>query len=596
MRHALVRALRTVAHRRPEPAAIVSRILATSVQTLIGGARRSAAMRSAPSTVIAAPRPRSVVRFDSGRYADLAPRSAAAGRLAGHDRPVIVSMAVPARERTVPSATATATLVEPGRRQLGEQLTLAAAIDETTTPTQLGPIRPIDLPLVAASRIARGSQARPSRPGPADRPSRRPLPAVGAVIVARIRPALAAATQGRARGSRAMLGDRRATLRSALASLALRAGTGTNRERILPIGVAALVLVASILSVRPAVGEPAAIGNVTSAGEAPRLVIGGGTADVGGTDGYGPLDPYATSDGNAGLSRALAAEPAADPLPNGPYAMDGTLLKPVAVDTSVPDGAAQLRSYKVRSGDTLVSIAARFKVSMMTVWWANDLASKTDLHIGQTLVIPPITGTVVTVGPADTLGSIAAASGVDQDVIMAYNGLTDSTLVLGQVLIVPGGQGAAIATPAPKPTPRPAVRAATRHVSAAPARYTGGRLAWPVPGGYISQYFHPGHYAIDIAGPYGSPIVAAAAGVVTFAGWKNNGGGYQVWISHGSNLYTTYNHMSSVAVGVGQRVGRGQFVGRVGMTGDATGPHCHFEVWIGPIWNGGTRVNPLAYL
>ena len=81
-----------------------------------------------------------------------------------------------------------------------------------------------------------------------------------------------------------------------------------------------------------------------------------------------------------------------------------------------------------------------------------------------------------------------------------------------------------------------------------------------------------------------------------FAGWKNNGGGYQVWIAHGSNLYTTYNHMSSLTVGNGQSVGRGQQVGRVGMTGNATGPHLHFEVWIGHIWDGGQRVNPLNYL
>ena len=52
-------------------------------------------------------------------------------------------------------------------------------------------------------------------------------------------------------------------------------------------------------------------------------------------------------------------------------------------------------------------------------------------------------------------------------------------------------------------------------------------------------------------------IVAAAGGTVTFAGWKSNGGGYQVWIAHGSGLYTTYNHMSSVSVGRGQHVGQG---------------------------------------
>ncbi|HEU4571311.1 MAG TPA: M23 family metallopeptidase, partial [Candidatus Limnocylindrales bacterium] len=126
--------------------------------------------------------------------------------------------------------------------------------------------------------------------------------------------------------------------------------------------------------------------------------------------------------------------------------------------------------------------------------------------------------------------------------------------------------------------------------------YVSGPWAWPVPGGYISQYFHYGHYAIDIAADAGTRAMAAAAGTVIFAGWKNNGGGYQVWIAHGSGLYTTYNHMMSVSVGRGQHVARGQQVGRVGMTGNATGPHLHFEVWRGPVWDGGTRVNPLIYL
>jgi murein DD-endopeptidase MepM/ murein hydrolase activator NlpD len=121
-------------------------------------------------------------------------------------------------------------------------------------------------------------------------------------------------------------------------------------------------------------------------------------------------------------------------------------------------------------------------------------------------------------------------------------------------------------------------------------------MTWPVPGGHISQYFGYGHYAIDIAAPYGTPVVAGAGGKVTFSGWRNNGGGYQVWISHGSNVYTTYNHMSGVSVGAGAYVRAGQQVGRIGATGWATGPHLHFEVWIGPIWAGGYRVNPLNYL
>ena len=121
-------------------------------------------------------------------------------------------------------------------------------------------------------------------------------------------------------------------------------------------------------------------------------------------------------------------------------------------------------------------------------------------------------------------------------------------------------------------------------------------MLWPTTSHHISQYFHYGHWAIDIDGNTGDPIFAAASGTVIFAGWKNNGGGYQVWIAHGSNVYTTYNHMSSVSVGRGQTVGRGQRVGRMGATGFATGSHLHFEVWRGPVWIGGQRVNPLCYL
>jgi len=275
------------------------------------------------------------------------------------------------------------------------------------------------------------------------------------------------------------------------------------------------------------------------------------------------------------------------------------------VDTTVEDGRDKLRRYKVHAGDTLTGIASRHGVSMMTLWWANKLKAKDDLKVGQVLVIPPVNGLVTTVKAGDTLDSIAKASRVDAADIVETNDLTDETLVLGQVLIIPGARGKAY--PTPKPTRRPAVRVATvsrptasrtgsHRSTRGPSRYSGGAFAWPVAGGYISQYYHAGHPAIDIAGDYGTAIKAAAGGRVIFAGWKNNGGGYQVWIAHGSGLYTTYNHMSSVAVSNGTGVGRGSFIGRMGASGWATGPHLHFEVWRGPIWNGGSRVNPLAYL
>ena len=78
--------------------------------------------------------------------------------------------------------------------------------------------------------------------------------------------------------------------------------------------------------------------------------------------------------------------------------------------------------------------------------------------------------------------------------------------------------------------------------------HAAARWHWPVAGGgYISQYFHYGHPALDIAAPYGSRVVAAAAGTVIFAGWKDDtAAATRSGSRHGSGLYTTYNHMSAV--------------------------------------------------
>jgi murein DD-endopeptidase MepM/ murein hydrolase activator NlpD len=117
---------------------------------------------------------------------------------------------------------------------------------------------------------------------------------------------------------------------------------------------------------------------------------------------------------------------------------------------------------------------------------------------------------------------------------------------------------------------------------AAPAPAS-GRLSWPVPGGSYSQYFHAGHLAVDIAAPYGTQIVAAQGGVVTSAGWRNNGGGNVITIDHGNGMVTVYNHLGSVWVSHGQYVGVGQGIGGVGCTGMCTGPHVHFEVIVNGI-------------
>jgi murein DD-endopeptidase MepM/ murein hydrolase activator NlpD len=276
---------------------------------------------------------------------------------------------------------------------------------------------------------------------------------------------------------------------------------------------------------------------------------------------------------------------------------DGTLYKPVAVDTSVKSSAGMLDHYTIKQGDTLTGIASRFGVSMMTVWWANKLESKDSLKVGQDLIIPPVNGLIVTVKAGDTVDSLAKDNKITAAEIVEVNELEDTNLIVGQVLVLPGARGEPL--PTPKPTPAPVfVGGGDGSNGGPPVKYTGGAWAWPVIGGgnYISQYFTSGHYGVDIAADYGSTIVSPLSGHVIFGGWKSNGGGYQVWISHGNNIYTALNHMASVSATNGQNVGRGDRVGRVGMSGWASGPHLHLEVWIGAPWQSGSyRVNPLRY-
>jgi murein DD-endopeptidase MepM/ murein hydrolase activator NlpD len=348
-------------------------------------------------------------------------------------------------------------------------------------------------------------------------------------------------------------------------------------ERALPIAIAMIVVIAAGVSLAPAAAPVGAneisFGGDAAAAAAPRLAVGGG------------VNGFAEFDGPAVDEEAVAQDAVVD---------DGTLYKPVAVDTSVKSSADKLEHYTVKEGDTLTSIASRYGVSMMTVWWANKMTSKDDLKVGRELIIPPVSGLVVTVKPGDTLDSIAAENKVTIDEIISTNELDDPNLIVGQVLLLPGAKGEPMPTPKPTPTPTPKPR--TSGGGGGGFIPTGGSWAWPVPGGYVSQGFHYGHYGVDIAHDYGSTIVTPRAGEVVFAGWKDNGGGYQVWIYHGNGIYSGHHHMSSVLVRAGQSVSKGQRIGRVGSSGWATGPHDHFEVWVGYPWKSGSyRVNPLKY-
>jgi murein DD-endopeptidase MepM/ murein hydrolase activator NlpD len=118
-------------------------------------------------------------------------------------------------------------------------------------------------------------------------------------------------------------------------------------------------------------------------------------------------------------------------------------------------------------------------------------------------------------------------------------------------------------------------------------------LIWPVNGPVTSPFgmrWGRLHTGIDIGVPYGTPIHAAAAGRVIYAGWEGGYGNLTV-IDHGHGLATAYAHQSRIAVGVGQSVSQGEVIGYVGCTGHCFGPHLHFEVRV-----NGVPVDPLGYL
>ncbi len=122
---------------------------------------------------------------------------------------------------------------------------------------------------------------------------------------------------------------------------------------------------------------------------------------------------------------------------------------------------------------------------------------------------------------------------------------------------------------------------------------------WPISGRITSSFgnrenpLHGGndfHSGIDISAPTGTPVTSTADGVVSFSGWSG-GSGNLVVIEHGFGYSTFYAHNKTNLVKVGQRVKRGDIIAYSGATGNATGPHSHYE-----IWKGGRPVNPLPFL
>ena len=235
-------------------------------------------------------------------------------------------------------------------------------------------------------------------------------------------------------------------------------------------------------------------------------------------------------------------------------------------------------SYRIQPGDNLWSIARRNQVSLASLMSLNGLNENSILDIGEVVKIPSANGQYHMVSSGETMWSIAAAYGLNAAAIKNANpDKNPNCLNIGDRLIIPQRSSEQL------------------QQASGPSRGLSfsGLFSWPLTG-TITSYFgwrKAGyHHGIDIANQEGTPIKAAADGLVTFAGWKSVYG-RTVIIRHNDGKSTLYAHTQKILVKEKQLVKQGQVIARVGVSGNTTGPHLHFE-----IRKGDKCFNPLSYL
>jgi murein DD-endopeptidase MepM/ murein hydrolase activator NlpD len=277
------------------------------------------------------------------------------------------------------------------------------------------------------------------------------------------------------------------------------------------------------------------------------------------------------------LGALALAKPAA---PVVVIANPDTLERAVVVARRAPVTAVRkdppgLRLHTVSTGETLLSLAASYDVTPQTLAYNNGIKDTAQVRPGQSLVIPPIDAAIHVVREGETLAGIAASFGADTDTVRSVNSVAfePADVTVGRVLLIPMPEGR-----------YPGFRLV---VSEAP-RVFAPRVRWPTDG-IVTQLFHGGHTGIDIAAPYGSPVVASDSGTVTGVGWRGSGG-LSVCVLLDWGLEVCNYHLSATNVELGERVVAGQRIASIGSSGVSTGPHVHWEAR-----TNGVLVDPMTY-
>ncbi|MFC4769088.1 LysM peptidoglycan-binding domain-containing M23 family metallopeptidase [Effusibacillus consociatus] len=277
-----------------------------------------------------------------------------------------------------------------------------------------------------------------------------------------------------------------------------------------------------------------------------------------------------------------------------------------SVDSAVAmllQGEEKPKKYLVSRGESLWTIASRNKVSVEKLKAANPkITDENDLHEGEEISISSIE-------PLITVETVEEITRTVQDKFETIY-RDDANLNLREQRVLNEGQDGkklqrvqihkkngkvdsevVISEQVTKEKVNKVVLRGTKRNPTIAA----GDWVWPVASRAITSPFGERrgsqvHNALDIAAPTGNAIYASNNGTVIYAGW-DGGYGKTIRISHGNGVVSTYAHLSSINVSVGQQVNKGAVIGGVGSTGNSTGPHLHYEVRV-----NGAIVNPAPYM
>jgi murein DD-endopeptidase MepM/ murein hydrolase activator NlpD len=266
--------------------------------------------------------------------------------------------------------------------------------------------------------------------------------------------------------------------------------------------------------------------------------------------------------------------------------------------------------YTVKSGDTVIGIAASFGLNPETILWSNYNVLADNPHRlqpGQVLDILPVNGTYHKWSAGEDLQKVADFYHVDPMDIIEWPGnpfdvyatdLHDPGLQPGTKLIIPNGTREMIDYGPPvitRDNPAVARTYGPGHCGELmDGAIGGGTFIWPTASRLITGYdYSPNtnHWGLDIDGELGDAVWSIDNGVVVYSGWSDNGYGNLVVIDHGNSWQSLYAHLSDIYVNCGESVYQATNLGAIGNTGNSGGPHLHFELIY-----GSAKVNPWDFL